>query len=473
MSRIGTLAERLHVYRQLGHVYELVRRWEKARGAYENLLATARKAGDRETEWEALISLAMLGTDYSLDPETDDETFRGVKEKAEQERQESNLMGEGRRAAEETQETYTWSQYYALERAGEALSLAREMGRDDLIAHSLNLSALVSAWAGRWEGMAGKLAEARRLFTALGDRVLEGEALTLYAWAEVFEGRPEEGLRLGRERLSIARETGDRDMYLADSHGLVLALLEVGEYEEALSVAHRGAEAARSLGNPARSMMALLILGDAQKSFFQLDEARATYSETSGTINIPQYRALIHSKLCAVAALKGDWQEASDYALKAAKLRGEVVLQISAPFHFHLEVEALLRGGDEVLAREELRRFVEAVGENPRTRVAYLRALAVLDRWDNETLAAIERLQEAEELAGTFGLPGELWQIRADLGELHEERREHGEARRAFSTAGEILWSLARKLEDAGLREGFLAASRVRRVLDKSAEENL
>ncbi len=50
MSWIGTLAERLHVYRQLGRVYELVRRWEKAQGAYENLLATARKARDQETE---------------------------------------------------------------------------------------------------------------------------------------------------------------------------------------------------------------------------------------------------------------------------------------------------------------------------------------------------------------------------------------------------------------------------------------
>ena len=473
MSRIGTLAERLHVYRQLGHVYELVRRWEKARGAYENLLATARKAGDRETEWEALISLAMLGTDYSLDPEADDETFRGVKEKAEQERQESNLMGEGRRAAEEIQEAYTWSPRYALEHAGEALSLAREMGREDLISQSLHNSALVGAWAGRWEGMAAKLAEARRLYIALGDRVMEGEALTLYAWAEVLEGRPEEGLKLGRERLSIARETGDRDLYLADSHGLVLALLEVGEYEEALSVARRGAEAARSLGHPARSMVALMILGDAQKSLFRLDEARDTYSEVSGTINIPQYRALIHSKLCAVAALEGDWEQAYTRAIKAAELRGEVVVQLTAPFHLHLEVEALLRGGDGALAREELRRFVEAVGENPRTRISCLRARAVLDRWDNETLAAIERLREAERLAGAFGLPGELWQIRATLGELHEERGEHGEARTAFSTAGEVIWSLARKLEDGGLQKDFLAAPRIRQVLDKSAGEDL
>ncbi len=415
----------------------------------------------------------MLGTDYSLDPEADDETFRGVKEKAEQEGQESDLRGERQRAAEETQEAYTWSPRYALERAGEALSLAREMGQEDLISQSLYNSVLVSAWAGRWEGIASKAREARQLFAAADDRVMEGESLTLAAWAEVLEGRAGEGLKLGRERLSTARETGDRDLYLADSHGLVLALLEVGEYEEALSVARRGAEAARSLGHPARSMVALMILGDAQKSLFQLDEARATYSEVSGMINIPQYRALVHSKLCAVAALKGDWQKARDQALQAAKLKGDVVVQLSAPFHFHLEVEALLRGGDGALVREELRRFVEAVGESPRTRISCLRARAVLERWDNETLAAIEHLREAEALAGAFGLPGELWEVRTDLGELYVERGEREEARTAFSMVGEILRRLAGKLEDGGLREGFLSVPRIRRVLDKSAEEAL
>ena len=42
-------------------------------------------------------------------------------------------------------------------------------------------------------------------------------------------------------------------------------------------------------------------------------------------------------------------------------------------------------------------------------------------------------LVEAEELAEKLELPGELWRIRAALGELYERRGEAGEARETFS----------------------------------------
>ena len=469
MSRIGTPAEGARLYGRLGLCYALLRRWQRAKGHYEAMLEEARKAEDREQQWEALQQLAMLGTDYSGDPEGDDELFRGIRKKAEQEVADDD---DTKNEPSVELEAFEWSPKYALDRVEEALSLAREIGRDDLVANSLYSSLLVGAWAGRWEHprqTADKIAEARQIYAKLGDRVLEGEGLTLHAWAEVFAGKPGEAQRLGRERLFIGRKTGERDIYLADSHGLILALLETGEYEEALSVAHRGAEAARSLGHPARSMGALVVLGDTQRSLYRLEEARAAYVETAGSINLSQYRALVRSKLCAAAALEGDWEEARTHALEAAALRGEVVLQHTASFHFHLEVETLLRGGEETLARKELFRFGEHIGESPRLRVSYLRARALLGRWQTETQAAIQDLQEAEKLAKEIGLPGELWQIRAGLGELHEGIGEAVDARLAFAGATEGLRSLAEGIGDKGLRAGFLAAPQARRVLEKAS----
>ena len=468
MSRIGTPAEGTRLYGRLGLCYALLRRWHKAKEHYETMLEEARKAGDREQQWEALQQLAMLGTDYTADPESDDELFRGVKQKAEQEAEDKYYR---KYETSVELEAFEWSPEYALSRVEEALSLARQMSRDDLVASSLYTSALASAWAGRWEYLrqiADKIAEARQIYATLGDRIWEGETLTLHAWAEVFAGKPGEAQRLGRERLFIGRETGERDIHLADSHGLILALLETGEYEEALSVAHRGAEAARSLGHPARSMVALGFLGDAQRSLYRLEEARAVYVEMSGSINLSQYRALVRSKLCAAAVLEGDWEEARTHALEAAARRGEVVLQLTAPLHFHLEVEALLRGGEETLARKELLRFGEHVGESPRLRVSYLRARALLGRWQTETQAAIKSLQEAEELAKEIGLPGELWQIRAGLGELHEGIGEVVDAHQAFAGAAEGLRSLAERIGGKGLKTGFLAAPQARQVLEKA-----
>ena len=64
-----------------------------------------------------------------------------------------------------------------------------------------------------------------------------------------------------------------------------------------------------------------------------------------------------------------------------------------------------------------------------------------------------------------MGVPGELWQIQSRLGELHERRGEAEEAREAFSGAAQTLRELAKKIGDEELREGFLSASQVRRVL--------
>ncbi len=134
--------------------------------------------------------------------------------------------------------------------------------------------------------------------------------------------------------------------------------------------------------------------------------------------------------------------------------------------HLHREVEALLRGGDEELAREEVSRFAQRAKTNRLDRMTHLRALAVLEEWDGDTQKALGRLRKAEALAEEIGLPGELWQIRARMGELHERRGEVGEAHQAYSRAAQILRDLAAKIEDEGLREGFLAAPRVCRVLE-------
>lgn len=210
----------------------------------------------------------------------------------------------------------------------------------------------------------------------------------------------------------------------------------------------------------------LLALGDALRALLRLREAGEVYREMAGVIFPLEYRALVHSKLCAVAALATNWEEAHAEALLAARLRDEATIQSTGALHRHLEVEALLRGGSEHLAREQLQRFGEAVGVNRRLRLAYGRALAVLSRWDGDGAAALEHLQEAQGLAEEIGLPGELWQIGASLGELHGELGDGTEARRSRSRAAVIVRRLADGIGDRELRRRFLSATPVQTVLD-------
>ena len=137
--------------------------------------------------------------------------------------------------------------------------------------------------------------------------------------------------------------------------------------------------------------------------------------------------------------------------------------------YLHYKVEALLRGGDERLAREEVSRLTRRAEVNERERIAYLRSLAVLSEFEGDTQKAIDHLHEARTLAQKIGLPGELWQIQSRLGELHERRGESEQARQAYSLAAQTLRMLAEKIRDEELRESFLSAPQIRRVRQRSS----
>jgi tetratricopeptide (TPR) repeat protein len=164
-----------------------------------------------------------------------------------------------------------------------------------------------------------------------------------------------------------------------------------------------------------------------------------------------------------VAALSEEWQEAYARASKAHEGRNS--LDVLGGLYLHHEVEALVRGGDQRSAREQVRRFADRAEVNERERIAYLRSLEVLSEFEGDTQRAIDHLHEAEALAEKIGLPGELWQIQSTIGYLHERRGETGEARETFSLAAQTLRTLAKKIGDEELREGFLSAPQVRCVL--------
>ena len=105
---------------------------------------------------------------------------------------------------------------------------------------------------------------------------------------------------------------------------------------------------------------------------------------------------------------------------------------------------------------------------NERERVAYLRSLAVLSEWEGDTKRAIDHLRQAQALAQKIGVPGELWQIHSRIGELYEQRGEDGLAREAFSGAAQTLRMLTQKIGDEKLREEFLSAPQVRRLLGRN-----
>ena len=300
-----------------------------------------------------------------------------------------------------------------------------------------------------------------------GTKTMEMQCLNILAFDRIMQGRLQEGIRVAREARGISRELHDRAEAMALA-ALGLGLVEIGEYEEGLELCQRGTELVRKAQNPSYMWHNLDHLGRAYEALLGLEEARRVHEEALklGGLLGPQYEVFSSIRLCAVAALSEDWEEAYALALRAHQNKSS--LDVLKGLYLHYEVEALLRGGYQRRAREEIHRFADRTETNERERIAYLRSLAVLSESEGDTHRTLDHLHEAHALAQKIGLPGELWQIQSSLGELYDKRGEEGKAREAFSRAAQTLRELARKIGDEELREGFLSASQVRRVLRRN-----
>jgi tetratricopeptide (TPR) repeat protein len=251
---------------------------------------------------------------------------------------------------------------------------------------------------------------------------------------------------------------------------LAYGLWETGEYAEALRLARRGLETSRKVQHPGAILM-LTVLDSTLRTTLGLEDPHTALLEALALADatLPRvWKTTAVSELCANRALAGDKEAAQRYALEAMAIRAAAPARlIFFDFERHYETEVLLRSGEESLAHEDARGLGESVGQNKRFRLVHLRMLTTLARWDGDIGGALARLREAEALAQEIGLPGELWQIRAALGEPYEERGDHERARDAFTRAAQTLRSLADRIDDPTLKASFLGAPRVRHVLER------
>ena len=479
-----------HLYIRLGQAYEMTDEREKTRATYEALLAVGRELGEGRLEVLSLNLLAVFDYhqgDYQKAMALLEETIRTAEDAGLEEalvETECNLA--------EVMAMHPRDHEHSGPLVRKALASARTLQeRPDLVARALAALARAEVLAGRFEESAAHGEEGARLSRELadrpaprtelpsmvmpamglsaswwaGNRIREVYCLTYLANARIFQGRPQEVIAIGREAQAISGGLPKR-IEAMSTWAVNLGLMETGEYEEMLENCLRGTDLARETQNVFLLWINLVHLGWAYEALLDLEKARRVHEEAlelKGALG-SQYEEYTSLCLCGVGPLSGDWEEAYAHAKKAHE-SSRTSFNVQDIFYLHYVVEALLWGGDESSAREEVGRFAERTGANERARIAYLRSLAVLSQWEGDIGRAIEHLQQARALAEKIGLPKELWQIQARLGELHEQRGKETEAHKAYSLAAQTLRTLAEKIENEELRERFLSAPLARRVL--------
>jgi DNA-binding SARP family transcriptional activator/tetratricopeptide (TPR) repeat protein len=484
-----------HLYTQLGRAYEMADEWGKAQAAYETMRALGRQVRKARLEVISLNLLAIL-TFHRQD--TDPSRVRRLLEEAIRVAEEAGLkeaLVETECNLADVMAYWTGEHEHAAPLARKALASARalEEERPDLLAQLLYTLARLELIRGSLEASAAYAEEGAALSRELAERrpprmllgsigpaatgflaswrsgtkAMEIQCLRIIAYDRILQGRLREGLLVARDVLGMARELDGRAEALG-SWVLGLGLSEIGEYEEALVFCRRGTELARKLPNAFLLWLNLAHLGWAHEALLALEEARKIHEEAlnlRGTLG-PQCEVSSSNRLCAVAVLSENWKDAYAHAMRAHE--GGTSMDVLGNLSLHYKVEALLRGGNENSAREEVRNLAERGEVNERERVAYLRSLAVLSEFEGSTGWTIDHLYEALTLAEKIGLPGELWQIQSKIGDLHERHGEAEQAREAFSRAAQTIRVLAQKIENEELRERFLSAPLVRRALGHS-----
>jgi len=371
-----------HLYLQLGRAYELMNEWDKARATYEAMLTFAQEAHAPEIECTALNRLAtsaLQGSAYDLTTAAALlQQALGVAESS------GDKVGLAEIEWSLAQlGLHTLDLENSIIHGRRAVTLAQELEMLELRARSLNILAFAEMGVSMWLDTEAHAEEARTLYEALGNRAMQADCLGYITLARVNGGQLEAAVSAGQTAWAISLEIENGWGQTNNAFQLALALLECGEYGQALTLAQRGLAVARSLGVFApMQILNLIVLGNIYRAMLALEQAQTTHLEAmtlSETMPSPMFAKIVAAELCADFALAGDWSEAHAYARQALEAPFNSLLH-GGLSHWY-ETEALLWGedADAELARMDVRQFSEQFASNRRYQIPYLRCLAVLD----------------------------------------------------------------------------------------------
>jgi class 3 adenylate cyclase/tetratricopeptide (TPR) repeat protein len=238
------------------------------------------------------------------------------------------------------------------------LKRGHELASDDDVATSarLMLDDAWLAWMGKDpEAMSGPASKGLELARRTDDRQLLQNALDAVTASYWLQGRQLDAVEHTRERIELL-ETAPRshalDVEISDAlHMMVLCLIQVGEFDEALDFAKRGAEVDRSRGvemaEYQRELLPNFFLGNWDRAIELGEGSRRAWNESGQ----PPMGSFATPAACTAVAYgyRGDEAAADDWMSHAHRLSARDPEQRSGVLMFGIDLE-LHRG-----------RFVEAV----------------------------------------------------------------------------------------------------------------
>ena len=368
-------ADRQALYSGLGRAYELTEAWPQAKDCYEAMIAAAQEMGAEAMECLGLNHLATVYNTGLINPQQGIALLERARLLAEQSGDQRGLAETEWNLSRTT--LFMGERDRALEHAQHALTLARELDHPLLLARGVQGVSFALTQHRQWEEAERYAAEAQKLYAEVGNLIMAADNQRMVGGCQLQSGYPQKSLATMEEALAFSRQVENLWGQAESARFLSTIHAELGNYGEALKMAGEAFTQAQKVGEPIMTN-AKTAVGFTYRAIMALDIARAYHlevvAETAGGGFNP-FPDWTLSELCAVYAMAGEWTQAHDYARQVLAFHaGSDVLPMGMVGWY--ETEALLRGGDDDLARAEIARLDKVVGDNRRYRLPLLRSHA-------------------------------------------------------------------------------------------------
>ena len=305
---------------------------------------------------------------------------------------------------------------------------------------ALGFVAIQANWEGRYGEAVEKVADAVRVARENGLLVPLLWAVWISGVVAAGKGDYDRALTTLEEHLALCEKVGDEVMSHRVLNTLGWIWTEFGDAARAADVNRRGAEGARKRGDPETLANAELNLCDALLGQGDLVQAKEIAEGVNRLVKDPstsewmrwRYSTHLFATMGDIAAARGDHAAAREWADRCL----EIATRTHAP-------KNLVKGW------------------RLRAEIAMARR-----QWDDAAAA----LAQALGIARTIGNPTQLWRTYDALTRLHDARREPDAGRRAAAAAREVLDTIKNGLRDERLRAAFEASAAIRRAYRPHAE---
>jgi DNA-binding CsgD family transcriptional regulator len=469
----------IELYLARGRATETLGEFQRANDDFSIALARARQTTDARIEWEALHALGMLwaARDYTRAGEYRREALRVAR-----------TLGEESLVARSLNRVGNWHVNLEEPHAGipfheEALAIVERHTDAAGITETVDLIAMSHHVAGEQGNAASHYTRSLANFAQRDDRrglanarallALCGPSYQSSSTTPVTSDTVDEELRELRAA-RLARDIGWRAGEAFVRFILADCLMWRGDYERAIPLARESLAHAREIEHLEWTAGALRILGgislDLLAPKLALEQLEASHAIarrlgsrvwsrwTAGPLALALSQ---NSETDAAFRMLENAEQISGHEADASKDADSLSLTLGERLLWlvRAELEIVRQQPARALAIAQARIGAERAANSgsrlgvPRLTLVQGRALAALGR-DEEAEAAFDAAH-AEATAQTARPI--LWRIEAARGQMHRERKQRLEARRAFASARAIAEDLAAHIPDDELRNGFVA----------------